>query len=304
MSSSFGPKPATEIVQRLCQGTNYKPVRFLGRGGTGQVWVVQQKHLRREFALKILHPRFGTKPGVIDRLRFEAQATARIDHPGIVQVIDFWMNDDGHACFVMELLTGRSLFDEMDERKQLPILDVLDIGCQALSALNAAHAVGIIHRDIKPENLFLHHLPGQARIVKLLDFGLARAVTDFGEPVVEPPMQKTRTGATIGSPRYLSPEAARGEPVDQRSDIYSVGITLYEALTGRGPFDTFCVGPIVAPSALVQGVMPSLDDHIRKAIDRDPSGRFQTAGEFESALRSLLPNWHQRNARRPVEFPQ
>jgi serine/threonine-protein kinase len=279
-------------------------MRFLGRGGFGEVWVVRRNTLRKDFALKILHPKFGKAPHVMDRLRFEAQATARIDHPGIVQAVDLWSHDDGHVCFVMELLHGRSLMEELDARRTLPVLEAVEIGCQVLSALHAAHAQGIVHRDIKPQNLYLHEVPGQARVLKVLDFGLARVITDLAEPLVTPPIRKTRTGVVVGSPRYLSPEVAHGAQADARADLYAVGVVLYELLTGLGPFDRFGVSEVERPSTQAQGISPALDACMLRALARSPNERFQSAAEFESALRSLLPARGRGGSLSPNEFPK
>jgi serine/threonine-protein kinase len=286
MAGIIGIDLVTETVKRMCAGTRYQPIRFLGRGAMGQVWVVRQTLLKREFALKILHPRFGTKPEVIDRLRLEAQAAARIEHSGIVQVVDFWLHDDGRACFVMELLHGRNLAQELQTTPRIPVADAVEIGCQALAALNAAHALGVIHRDIKPDNLFLHELPGAGRVVKILDFGLARVTAEYAARTPSPPVQRTRTGTTVGTPRYMSPEAAQGQHVDHRSDLYSLGLTLYEALTGRGPFDSPTDGAPPPPSVFAE-LPPELDACVVTAIAHDPQSRFQTAKEFLDALKPL-----------------
>lgn len=164
--------------------------------------------------------------------------------------------------------------------------------------MSAAHRIGVIHRDIKPENLFIHELPGQKRQIKLLDFGLAKIIEDFAERTPNPAAKPTRPGAAVGTPRFMSPEAARGEPVDLRSDLFSLGLCLYEAITGQGPFDKLSPGAIEKPSTLVQGVPPELDTHVLRAIQRDPDHRFQTAIEFEVALRPLLPSWHKNANRR------
>lgn len=284
-------RPCTEEIQRLCAGTQYRVREFLGRGGMGQVWVVRHEFLGRDFALKILHPRFGTHPKVIDRLRLEAQVTARIDHPGVAQVSDFWLHEQGQACLVMELLKGRTLGQELREKDRMPVLDVLGVGCQVLSTLDAAHRLGVIHRDIKPENIFLHDLPGRGRVVKVLDFGLARVIAEYAEQTPAPPLQHTRTGAAVGTPRFMSPEAACGGLVDPRSDVYSVGLVLYEAIAGRGPFDNGMPGGIAKPSAQVQGVDEGVDSAILRAIHFNPADRFASAKEFETELRRHLPAW-------------
>jgi serine/threonine-protein kinase len=277
------------VVERICEGTRYQPLRFLGSGAMGQVWVVRQRLLKRDFALKVLHPRFGTSPNVMDRLRLEAQAAGRIDHRGVVRVVDFWVSASGQACYVMELLHGRNLDQELQQRDHLPPQEVVQIGCEALSALGAAHRLGIIHRDIKPENLFLDEVPGYGRVVKILDFGLARVVARATPSTPAPPIQKTRTGARVGTPRFMSPEAAKGQPIDERSDIYSLGLTLFEAAAGRGPFDGPTSGRNLPPSSLVEGIPTALDDCLLTAIAPEPMQRYQSVVEFATALGRLLP---------------
>ena len=281
---------SADEVAALCQGTPYRAVRFLGRGGMGQVWVVRHDFLGCEFALKILHSHLGNEPRVVDRLRLEAQITATLDHPNIVPVVDFWLTAEGRPCLVMDLLSGKTLARELFERQRLPVGEVLQIGCQTLSAVAAAHRHGVLHRDIKPENIFLHELAGQARKARLLDFGVARVFREIeGRPIAEL-VERTRTGARVGSPRYMSPEARHGGELDERADVYSVGVTLYEAITGNGPFDrTSSSNPPVPPSALTPGVPLELDDIITQAVAADRDCRIQTAGEFESRLRNLVP---------------
>lgn len=281
----------TEDIERLCEHTPYRAQRFLGRGGMGQVWVVRHEFLGSDFALKILHPRFGTRPHVIDRLRLEAQLTAMLDHPNVVPVVDFWVATEGQACLVMELLTGRTLGAELKERRQLPVNEALELGVQLLSGLGAAHQQGVIHRDVKPDNIFLHDLPGIPRRARLLDFGLARAMKDSGDFSVAPAMQPTRTGAVLGTPRYRSPEATRGESLDRRTDIYSVGVILYEALTDRGPFDFISqqAAPAV-PSSLVGSIPTACDNALLRALSFNPAERYQDVADFEAALRPLLPS--------------
>ncbi|MGC4070827.1 MAG: serine/threonine-protein kinase [Polyangiaceae bacterium] len=285
-----GAGSTAEEIAQLCCGTSYEVVRFLGRGGIGQVWVVQHKFLKREFALKVLHRRLAADARAIDRLRFEAQVTAALEHPNIVSPTDFWLTDEGRPCLVMELLEGRNLARELVERGPLPAREVLAIGCEVLSAVEAAHRNGLLHRDIKPENVFLHELAGRQRIARLLDFGIARFFREIAGIPVNELAERTRTGMVVGSPRYMSPEARRGASLDERADVYSVGITLYEALTGQGPYDrSSSRAPPQAPSLLVQGVTKELDAAILQAIAQEPSQRYASAAEFEAKLREFLP---------------
>lgn len=275
----------------FCKGTPYRVIRFLGRGGMGRVWVVVHEFLGREFALKVLHPHFAADARVVDRLRLEAQVTATLDHPNIVPVVDFWLTGDGQPCLVMELLTGHNLAHELAARRALPVLEVLEMGSQLLSAVAVAHRHGVLHRDIKPENIFLHDLAGQPRKARLIDFGLARVFRESEGQRITELSSGTRTGARVGSPRYMSPEARRGDELDESSDVYSVGATLYEALTGCGPFDLRpSTSPPEPPSRLVPGVATELDELLAVALAHDRADRLKSASEFESRLRALQPS--------------
>lgn len=272
----------TKEVTPLLVGTPYRALRFLGRGGMGEVWVVEHQTLRRRFALKILRSRFKR---FADRMRVEAETMGRLSHPNVVDVIDFWVADDGRACVVMELLHGRTLWDELAERVRLPVSEALPIARQTLSALAAAHAIGVVHRDIKPENLFLHQAPGAGRVLKVLDFGMARILPQRPDGGPQPPEVPTATGAIVGSPRFMSPEGGRGERVDARADLFSVGVILYVMLVGQGPYD-YDTHPQAPSHALGQQLRAGLDDLVLRSIREVPAERYQTAEEF---LRELTP---------------
>jgi serine/threonine-protein kinase len=271
--------------------TPYRPLRRLGRGAMGDVYVVEHQALRRPFVLKVLRSRLSDDPQLVDRMRMEAQAAARLDHPNIVEVVDFWSTEGGRPCMVMELLRGVTLAAELRVRGTLPMVEAVAYGRELLSALAAAHELGVVHRDIKPENLFLHRQTGERCVLKVLDFGLARVLP---RSVVQPLALPTGTGTIVGSPRFMSPEAARGQRVDHRADIYAAGLVLYVMLTGRGPFDhagpndTFSVVPdppsLHAPAPLP----PLLDDAILVALRSNPDERFQNAAAFSSALAAAL----------------
>jgi serine/threonine-protein kinase len=164
----------------------------------------------------------------------------------------------------------------------LPVDEAVDVTIQTLSALSAAHALGIVHRDIKPENLYLHTGRERRRVLKVLDFGLARVLPNALESAPAPPMVPTKTGASVGSPAYMSPEAARGERVGPASDIYSLGLVLYAMLVGHGPFDR---GPMAdPPSRYAAGIPNELDALVLRAIKEAPEARFASAAEFREAL--------------------
>lgn len=274
-------------LERLLSSTPYVARGLLGRGGAGSVYEVEHSFLGRRFAVKVLHPYVALTPGLPDRMRLEAQALGRLRHPNIVDVIDFWIADDGTPCVVMELLRGRTLHAELRKRERLPATEVLELASQALRGLTAAHAMGIVHRDIKPENLFLHQEAGLGPRLKILDFGWARVLPDFSERSLSPAALPTQTGATVGSPLFMSPEGARGEKVDFRADLYSLGVVMYASLGGFIP-DTHS-NEIPLPSHFAEGdwYPPGLDELIIRAIQRDPSARYQSAQEMLAALQPL-----------------
>jgi len=276
-------EPPTDSPEPLLEGRPYRLVELIGRGGMGSVYVVEHRRLQKRFALKVPH-RFYARPAFADRMRVEAQAIARLSHPNVVQVIDFWTAAD-HPCIVLELLTGRTLAQELAERRQLPAHEAVELALQALSALSAAHALGIVHRDIKPENLYLHQATEGQRVLKVLDFGLARILPDAVATAPAPPSVPTKTGTRMGSPAFMSPEALRGERVGPAADLYSLGLVLYALLVGHGPFDR---GPHAeAPSRHVAGIPRALDEAVLRAIQAAPEHRFADAAEFRAALLSI-----------------
>jgi serine/threonine-protein kinase len=275
--------PLADSPEPLLEGRPYRLIELIGRGGMGSVYVVEHRGLLKRFALKVPH-KFYARRAFADRVRVEAQAIARLRHPNVVDVIDFWIAD-GHPCIIFELLKGRTLAKEIAERGSLPVGEAVDVTIQTLSALSAAHALGIVHRDIKPENLYLHNGRERRRILKVLDFGLARILPNALESAPAPPMFPTKTGASVGSPAYMSPEAARGERVGPAADIYSLGLVLYAMLVGHGPFDR---GPMAdPPSRYTAGIPGGLDAIVMRAIKEAPEARFASAGEFRDALEQV-----------------
>jgi len=282
-SSGFSPDELAAILA----GHPYVARRLIGRGGAGTVCEVEHSFLGRRFACKVLNRQAAEQPGLADRLRVEAQVMGRLRHPNIVDVVDFWVSPEGAPCVIMELLCGRNLHEELRVRRRMPAMEALELAAHALSGLAAAHALGIVHRDIKPENLFLHERPGFARVLKILDFGWARILPDG--PAQTPSAQHvpTKTGARVGSPLFQSPEGARGEKVDARADIFSLGLVLYAVLGGFVP--DFHAGQVPLPSQYAEGdwYPLALDDVVLRAIQQRPEARFQTAHEFLAAIKSL-----------------
>lgn len=247
-------------------GGRYHVVSRLAMGGMATVYLATDTNLDREVALKVLHPHLSQDPTFADRLEREAKAAARLSHPHVVSVLD--RGHDGEIFFiVMEYVPGRNLRDLLNERGALPPRQALALIDAVVDGLTAAHAAGLIHRDIKPENVLL----GDKGQIKVADFGLARAVTT-----------STNTGLTLGTVGYIAPELVQRTGSDARSDLYSVGIMLYELLTGHQPYRgdmpvqvamQHVTQDVPPPSALVPGLSPELDELVQWTSARDPEDR-------------------------------
>jgi eukaryotic-like serine/threonine-protein kinase len=276
-------------IEALLGSTQYRPLALLGRGSMGEVWAVRHDFIGRDFALKVLHRHHLDNHQLIERLRFEAKAIAALEHPNIVEVTDFWCAGDGRPCLVMELLAGRRLDRVLLQRRQLPGPEVVELGRQALSALIAAHAMGLVHRDIKPENLFLHLGEAPPWTLKLLDFGLARVNSGMAPGASLRPLDLTRTGTLLGSPRFMSPEALRGERVEQDGDIYSLGVVMYLCLVGMHSHFDFATSPAFYPPSQSGAIDCSaeLDAVVLRAVEIDRGRRYPTAAAFLADLDAI-----------------
>jgi serine/threonine-protein kinase len=256
----------------------------------GEVFEVEHELLGRRFAAKVLHTQLAKDASFVERMRVEAQSMARLRHPNIVEVTDFCVTADGRPCLVMERLRGTTLARELSERGRLPVSECVLLAEQVLSALGTAHRFGVVHRDLKPENLFLHESPNSPKRLKVLDFGLARIVPQASPFAPLPAAIPTVTGKLLGTPRYLSPEALVGKPVDARADLYSFGLILYILLTGHGPFDHLTIEETLShqpdpPSRFRdEPVVREFDAIVLRALKKDPEERFQDAAEFSAAV--------------------
>ena len=249
---------------------DYELMESLGRGGMGAVFRARQVKLDREVAIKVLLPPPGEVQGWSERFQREAQALARLVHPGIVTVHDFGQGED-LAWIVMELVDGADLRQMLDEGR-LPQAEALAIVPALCEALQYAHDQGVVHRDIKPENVLFDRFGG----VKLVDFGLAKLSGDAGG------LQLTRTDQAMGTPRYMAPEQLeRPRDVDHRADLFSLGVVFYEMLTGHVP------AGVVEPPSRIAGVDPGIDDVVLGALEREPDRRPQSAADIERGLKGI-----------------
>lgn len=293
----------SELAERLLEGRPYEFVRSIGAGAMGEVFEIKHKTMGRRLVLKSPRLKLGAQPHAlveaqVERMRIEAQAAARLSHPNVVSAVDYWMSSDGSPCFVMEFLNGSTLAEELRRHQRLPILAATKYAIQVLSALGAAHGLGVVHRDIKPENLFVCQVPGRMPRIKVLDFGIARVLPDAATGAPAPLPVPTVTGAMVGTPRFMSPEALMGHRVDLRADIYSLGIVLYVMLAGTGPFDRVQANQSLdappPPSRWLEaGLAPELDRIVLKAIREKPADRYQCAADFGEDLKRFRTSYKQ-----------
>ncbi len=264
----------------------------------GVVYAAEHKLINRPVAIKVLHPSAAEDSHVISRFEGEARAAAGIRHRNVVEVTDFGLTPDRRPFFVMELLVGESLADRLDNRICLSEREAVDITDQILCGLSSAHRRGIVHRDLKPENIFLARDDDNREIVKILDFGIAKIVGGIAPfpPVVgaDPAGPVTGAGIALGTPGYMSPESVSGHGrVDARSDLFSLGVLLFEMLTGRRPFRgetahdvimSTISSPVPRPTSLRSDINPALEHLILTALAKDPDARHQNAEDFLRAL--------------------
>jgi len=268
---------------------------LVGQGGMGRVYRARHLTLDRPVVLKMLHKAYSSDPQVVQRFQREARAASRLDHPNSIAVLDFGEAEDGTLFMAMESLGGKDLARIVQEEFPLGEGRIVRIAAQILSALAEAHAQGIVHRDLKPENVMVEPRRGEPDFVKVLDFGIAKITAPgLNEPKL------TQAGLVCGTPEYMSPEQARGADIDLRSDLYSMGVILYQMTTGALPFasDTpvgyltkhLSEAPVPAGQRNPEvDVSPGLDAVIGKALQKAPAARFQSAEEMRTALLACAP---------------
>jgi serine/threonine protein kinase len=286
----------------------YRVTHLVGVGGMGRVYCAEQVALGRTVAVKVVHPGFADDELTSARFLNEARAASRLSHPHSVAIFDFGRTDDGRPYIVMEYLRGRDLARVAADEGPLPLGRVVDVLRQTLAALEEAHALGIVHRDLKPDNVVLEPLRSGLDFVKVVDFGLAKILK--GDVAATSAGALTRPGLVCGTPEYMSPEQSRGDPLDGRADLYSIGVILFELLSGRVPFiaDTatkillmHLTEPPVDPRDIApeRGIPQPFAELTLRALAKSCDDRFQDAREFADALdRALLES----ERGRPVEL--
>jgi serine/threonine-protein kinase len=269
-----------EVKQDIVVDDRYRILQRIGSGGMADVWLAEDTHLQREVALKVLHPRFAQDTEFVERFRREAEAAAGLQHPNIVAVYDRG-EVDGTYYIAMQYLQGSTLKQLIDAG--LSPQEAAGLIRQVLEGARFAHRHGIVHRDLKPQNVIVDG-EGKATVT---DFGIAQAGVS----------EITQAGSVLGTPHYLSPEQAQGFEVTAVSDLYSVGVMLYEALTGRVPFEGDSAVAVAMkqvsqapqrPSSIKPQVSPALDAVVMRALEKDPGQRFQSADAFIAALDAAL----------------
>ena len=314
----FCPKDGAVLVEDVdiarigTEVGNYYLHEILGRGGMGTVYRGEHVYIKKRVAVKVLHAQFVKYEEAVVRFLREAQAASSIEHPNIVDVTDFGHTTDGGVFFVMEYLEGTSLEDKIEKDGFLELHRALNITNQMCLALAAAHEQHIVHRDLKPDNVMLIRKPGRRNLLRTLqdDEGATRIVTeredqydfvkilDFGiAKVLTAEDSDSLQGAVFGTPEYMSPEAARGAEVDLRSDIYPVGVILFDMLCGRPPFEAEDVQDVLSmhisqapplPRVLApdREITDGCELLILKALSKDPSDRHQSMDEFREELQN------------------
>ena len=273
----------------------YILVRSVAHTGMSDVYEAKHEFTKRPVALKLISASVAQHDETAKRLRREGRAASAMGDPNIVDITDFGVDDDGSVYMVMEWLDGKTVRELLEEG---PIAtDVaLDLASQTASGLASAHSIGVVHRDVKPENLMVVAGKDDSRLLKILDFGIAKVAGRELEKL-------TRTGTIVGTPAYMSPEQARGEPVDARSDVYSLGCVIYELFTGMPPFSSVSAMEVVLmhvsteatlPSALAptRQIPPEVDAVIMRCLAKEPSDRFPSMTALRAELQSLAKGEH------------
>ncbi len=274
----------------------FRILQRIGSGGMGSVYKAEQPEMNRFVAIKILHTKYLNRNDLVSRFRREARAMSQLSHPNTARVFLFGQLEDGSCYFVMEYMEGRNLAQTVRSEGPMDPGRAANVMMQVCGALEEAHQAGIVHRDLKPENIFLTTQGGLPDYPKVLDFGLAKVTEKQMRPGS---VILTQEGMVFGTPEFMSPEQARGEPLDGRSDIYSLGVILFELLTGKLPFDAnqpmeYINAHISKQPMMLKDRAPGrefplgLEEILQKAMAKRAEDRFASAAQFGQALREVL----------------
>jgi Flp pilus assembly protein TadD len=275
---------------------NFRIDRLIGSGAMGNVYKAEQLSLAKAVALKVLHPHLMGDAKLIGRFKREAKSASLLNHPNSIQIIDSGEDRDGTLYIAMELLTGRDLAQAIRDDFPIPLPRVVRILSQVLSALEEAHAQGVIHRDLKPSNIMLVEQRGQKDFVKVCDFGIAKATLADGD---DRAAMLTIQGLVCGTPEYMAPEQARGEPLDGRADLYATAVILYQMVTGDIPFRADSPMAIVSRHLVEAPIPPSrrrpdlrlpkiIDDIVLRGLEKERDMRYPNAVAFREVLEGVL----------------
>jgi serine/threonine protein kinase len=285
----FRDNELAAMLGTVLAGT-YRLDAVIGEGGMGAVFRGHHVHLGRDFAVKVLHPDYSSDPELVKRFDREAQSAARLDHPNCVRVTEAGTTQDGTKYLVMELLEGMEL-QKMVNGPMEP-LRAVELGLQIVRGLEHAHGQGVVHRDLKPQNILVTCDHEGHELLKIVDFGIAKII--HGDGSLE---QMTRAGMVFGTPQYMSPEQALGQPIDTRADLYAVGVLLYTFVCGKLPFNSDDLLALVsmqvndAPPTLPGVVPPALSGVITRLLAKSKEQRFPDAPALRVALERLRDAW-------------
>jgi HEAT repeat protein/tRNA A-37 threonylcarbamoyl transferase component Bud32 len=289
MDRANDPLVGTQIGDYLITG-------LIDQGGMGLVYTAEHVTLKNKTACKVLRRELLGQEEMSQRFLQEAKLISQIRHPNLIDIFDIGELPDGRLYYVMEFLSGRSLATAMSERR-LEFPEIVSVIRQVCAGLGAAHAAGIVHRDLKPDNIFLVEKPGEPAACKIVDFGIAKA-QGTNDTLSGASQVKTRTGYLLGTPQYMSPEQINGGAIDGRSDVYALGVIIYELCTGKPPFRGETLGqlliahvsqlPALDPTALGPGVPALMEPIIQKALAKDPNDRYQSTLALAQDLSKLV----------------